>query len=83
LDKLQRDGAKNITVESLVYEADVFRKKGGFIVRLERAGTKPTGEHTDIAQAKVKEDLTLHNNGSVEELEAKLTKLVETLGERQ
>lgn len=83
LDKLQREGAKLITVESLVYEADVFRNKGGYIVRLERSGTKPTGEHTDIAQAKVREDALLDNNGSVGELEAKLAKLVDALGERQ
>lgn len=77
LDSLQRQGAKFITVESLVYEADVFTKKGGYIVRVERTGTKPTGEYTDAAQANVKEDLVIHNNGSVKELADRLSSLVE------
>lgn len=76
LDRMQRNGNKHVTVESLVYEAAVFRNKGGFIVRMERDGVKPSGEHTDEAQAKVKEDITINNNGSVEELEDKLFDLV-------
>lgn len=79
LDKLQREGVESITVESLVYEADTFTNKGGYIVRLERTGTRPTGEYTDVAQASVKENITISNNGSIEDLESKLSSLVRSL----
>lgn len=82
LDKLQREGVESITVESLVYEADTFTNKGGYIVRLERSGTRPTGEYTDVAQADIKEDITIRNDGSVTELEDKLSSLVKALRNR-
>lgn len=79
LDKMRRDGIDRVTIESLVYEAPIFRERGGVIVRLLRDGAKPTGDHTDVAQAEIREDFVIDNNGSVDQLENALMSLVRTL----
>lgn len=64
-------------VESLVYEADWFRQKGGMVVRIERPGHEgPAGVESDKVQAAVRADATIAAT-SVEELEAEARKLVQ------
>lgn len=48
-----------LIVESLIYEADVFRNLGGYILRLERPGHEGPKVGSDAAQAGIKEDATI------------------------
>lgn len=83
LDKMTRDGVEKVTIESLVYEAPIFHRRGGYIVRLLRDGAKPTGDHTDIAQAAVKEDFVIDNNGTKEDLRRQLVFLIQAIEMRK
>ncbi|MFC5584411.1 hypothetical protein ACFPOD_04755 [Nitratireductor kimnyeongensis] len=73
-----------IVVESVVYEAEWFRRAGGVIVRLERPDFKsPEGVESDAAQGLIDADVTI-SAGSVEELEQEGRRLVDWLaGERR
>lgn len=68
-----------IVVESVVYEAEWFRRAGGLIVRLERPDfDTPVGVASDAAQAVIQADVTIRAN-SVEELERKARDFVAAL----
>lgn len=76
--ELEKHRGKNIVVESVVYEADLFlRSYGGKIYRIERPGVEgPKGIHTDEAQAAIQVDGTIINNGSLADLETKVHALI-------
>lgn len=70
LRRIKRDlPFASIVVESLVYEADLFRAAGGRIVRITRPGTAgPAGMMTDAAEATIVADAEIVNDGSLEDL---------------
>ena len=68
---------RRLVVESLVYEADWFRAKGGMVVRLERPDHDgPAGVESDRAQAGVRADACISARG-VDDLEREARKLVQ------
>lgn len=68
----ERPGA-DVVVESVVYEEPVVRAAGGKIARITRPHHKgPEGEKTDEAEAKIVPDLTIVNDGSLEDLKRKV-----------
>jgi len=77
LRRMRRLGIENVVVESLVYEADIFRAAGGTIVRIVRPGHEgPTGAETDKVQALIKEDVLIVNDGALDDLKAKVLALI-------
>lgn len=74
LARIGRDHAgRSVVCESVVYEADVLRAAGGKIVRIVRPGHKgPEGMKTDEAEARIEADITIVNDGSVEDLKRKV-----------
>lgn len=77
--KRLRQLKKNIIVESIVYEADYLKQQGGVIIRLERDGVSVEGGESDSFQANVKEDFTVLNNGTKEELKKSLSYILNSL----
>lgn len=64
-----RRAGKPIVVESLVYEAEWFRREGGIIVRVERPGHEgPAGCESDAVQAAIQADHVLVNDGDIASL---------------
>lgn len=64
-----RRAGKPIVVESLVYEADWFRRQGGIVVRVERPGHQgPVGCESDAVQATIEADHVLVNDGDIASL---------------
>lgn len=63
---------RDIVVESVVYEADLFRSLGGFLVRVIRppgqSWQPPIGEQSDGAQAGIVADYTLVNGADFSSL---------------
>lgn len=58
-----------VVVESVVYEADYFRAQGGIIVRVVRPGHDgPAGAMTDDAQERIFEDVSVANDGDINQL---------------
>jgi hypothetical protein len=79
VESARRAGAP-IVVESLVYEADWFRRQGGIIVRVERPGHRgPEGCESDREQARILEDFRLDNQGSLDDLLRTASALVRSL----
>lgn len=75
--RIARQQGRPLVVESLVYEADWFRRQGGLVVRLERPGhVGPTGIESDAVQAAVRADVTIAAR-SVGELEMEARKMVQ------
>lgn len=72
LDRVQREySGKSIVVESVVYEADLIRAKGGLVYRVVRDGAAgPAGIETDKAQATIEVDGTIDNSGTLDKLRA-------------
>ncbi len=59
----------DIVIESVVYEADFLRERGGKIVRVTRFGhQRPKGLHTDGAQGRIQHDWLIDNSGTREQL---------------
>lgn len=56
VSRLRRMGFKKIVVESLIYEADVFKGMGGYIVRCTRTDYDSPDVASDAVQALIKED---------------------------
>lgn len=76
--KARRTG-RPVVVESVVYEADWFKRQGGIIWRLERPGHEgPAGMSSDSAQALVREDATI-SAASIDELEDKVRAAVQQM----
>lgn len=68
-----------IVVESLVYEADWFRRMGGVVVRLERPGhVGPVGIESDAVQALVAADITIKAT-ALDELRGKARGLLQQI----
>jgi hypothetical protein len=66
LDSLAWLGARGIVVESIVYEAEALRRRGGVVVRILRPDVEgPSGEETDKAEATIDADYTVINQGSL------------------
>ena len=65
-----------LVIESLVYEAEAVRARGGLVVRIERAASTLRGECTDDAQAAIAADATIRNDGSLVDLHRALDALV-------
>jgi len=75
--RIARQQGRPLVVESLVYEADWFRRQGGLVVRLERPGhVGPVGVESDAVQAAVRADVTIAAR-SVGDLEAEARKMVQ------
>lgn len=74
LARIARDHpGRGVVIESVVYEEAVLRAAGGKIVRIVRPGHKgPEGMKTDEAEARIDVDLTIVNDGSVEDLKRKV-----------
>lgn len=81
LNKTRRQNKdKPIIVESVVYEADYFRERGGKIIRITRPGNHgPTGEKTDEAQAKIEADAEIFNTNSLDDLFRAVSETIEWL----
>lgn len=63
----------DIVVESVVYEAELFRELKGTIVRIVRPdSTGPVGLETDLFEATIEADVTIVNDGSLDELRQKV-----------
>jgi hypothetical protein len=71
---------KSAIIESVVYEAGVLRAAGGVIVRVERPGHEGVvGIKTDAVQAGIVADETILNDGSIDDLNSVVDRLVERL----
>lgn len=81
LARIKRDAPfADVVVESVVYEAHVFREAGGVIVRVSRPGVQgPAGIMTDGAQAAIEADVEIVNDGSLDDLRRKVRALVPRL----
>lgn len=67
----------NVVIESLVYEEPQLRAAGGIVVRVVRPDhLGPAGEKTDAAEVLIAADVTIVNDGSIEDLRAKVLALV-------
>jgi len=85
INRLRRESPKSpIVVESLVYEAPWFQAAGGYVLRLERPDHDgPEGIASDSVQATIKADAVISAR-SVEELEDKALRLIDSLvGEQE
>lgn len=83
LDRIEREyPSAPIVVESVVYEAALFRERGGIIIRVTRPDHEGVaGMETDAAQSSIMADMEIINDGSLEELAAKVLKAVGDLCE--
>jgi len=73
-----------LVAESIVYEADVLRKLGGVIIRVEREGSGIIGIETDAATARIKPDAVFRNDGSdISLMRARFDELLVDLGVAQ
>ena len=68
-----------IVVESLIYEADLFRKLGGYILRLERPGHDGPKVDSDVAQAGIREDYKISAT-SIPEQREKVREWLKSIG---
>lgn len=68
---------RDVVAESLVYEADLFRSLGGLLIRIERPGVKrPAGMMTDAFQRTIQADVTIYNDGTLDDLRRKILDLI-------
>lgn len=82
LDALVGYGNRSIVVESVVYEAEALRKRGGVVVRIVRPGIDgPKGEETDRAEALITPDYTVYNSGSLRDIRFSVDQLLERIAE--
>lgn len=58
-----------------INEADVVRQLGGHIIRIERPGIVADGHASETEQREIHADFTVHNDGTVEDLKAKIKNL--------
>lgn len=81
LDRIAREfPERDIAVESVVYEADTLRSRGGKIIRVTRPGHEGvSGMMTDAAQAEIHADADIVNNGAVDDLLWKVGAALEAL----
>lgn len=82
LRKVQEDWpGRPIVFESVVYEAHYLRRKGAKIYRLVRSVGDSTieGYHTDDFQSNIAVHGTIKNNGTKEELYARIDEILESL----
>lgn len=82
LDRVQRNyPGRNIVVESVVYEASLLRSRGGKIIRVVRPDFEGiVGMMTDAAQAEILADYELVNDGSIDDLPAKVQEALTSCG---
>lgn len=78
LDRLARDHPDTpVVAESVVYEADCLRERGGILVRVERPGHEgPAGIETDRVQETLDPDFIILNSGDLEALETTVDNLL-------
>lgn len=74
LTRLDRDyPGRSVVIESVAYEQAVIRAAGGKIIRIARPGHKgPEGVRTDEAVARIEVDMTIVNDGTVDDLKRKV-----------
>ena len=68
--KDSENAVRGIVFDSIVYEAPLFKEKGGIIIRITRPDADKTIEapNTSKAQAEVKHDVEITNDGSLDQL---------------
>ena len=68
----------NVVVESVVYEAPLFKHRGGRVVRLIRPTIEDNADaaRTNRAEADIVADVTIINDGSLEDLRRKVLALI-------
>lgn len=77
---IRHNPEKHIIVESVVYEADYFRSRGGKIIRLTRPGHEgPVGEKTDAVQVTIQADFEIINQASLDILKMSVQTIVNDL----
>lgn len=79
IERAQREGSGDrFVIESIVYEADVLKQKGGIIVMVERSESTIVGIDTDAATLQIQPDYHFTNNGScLEDLSGHVGHLLE------
>jgi len=76
----ERNPRAPIVVESVVYEADCFKRLGGTIWRLERPGHRgPVGQESDAEQARIVEDAII-SAATVDDLRRQARNLYQQIG---
>lgn len=81
LDRVAREfPGRDIVIESVVYEAQMLRSRGGKIIRVTRPEHEGVfGMMTDAAQAEIQADAEIINDGSVDDLLWKIERAIEAV----
>ncbi len=82
LEKTKSESDQRVVISDVRFkdESDVIKKNGGIVIKLIRPDEKSDEHQSETSIDKVEQDITLHNNGTQEELFEKLAEIIDMVG---